>query len=93
MSSEPPPRDAPFGTVESALEFVSLLTEAISDAEASVAEDLAAALRQGPSRQVDALQIVAFKLEKLRGHVTSSRRILNDLRTLRRLMQSERQSP
>jgi hypothetical protein len=38
------------------------------------------------SRRLDALQIVAHKLETLELHLTKSRRILNDLRFLRRLL-------
>jgi hypothetical protein len=86
------PPDLPFDTVEGAHEYVRLLAEAITEAEASVQEDIASAREQGASRRLDALQLVAFKLEKLRTHVTSSRRILNDLRSLRRLLLSERES-
>jgi hypothetical protein len=82
--------EVPFGTIEGALEYVALLAEAIEEAEASVQEDIAKARAQNESRQAEALQLVAFKLEKLRAHLTSSRRILNDLRTLRRLLLSER---
>ena len=41
-------------------------------------------------RRVQALQLVALNLNKLSSHVTKSRRILNDLRTLRRLLLEER---
>ncbi len=84
------PSGLPFDTVEGAHEYVRLLAEAIAEAEESVRDDIAAARAQGASRRVDALQLVAFKLEKLRAHVTSSRRLLKDLRTLRRLLLEER---
>ena len=86
------PPELPFDTVEGAHEYVRLLAEAINEAEVSVQEDIATAREHGAARRVEALQIVAFKLEKLRAHVTSSRRILNDLRSLRRLLLSERES-
>jgi hypothetical protein len=85
-----PPR-LPFDTVEGAHEYVQLLAEAIAEAEASVTDDIAAARTQGASRRLDALQLVAFKLQKLQAHVTTSRRLLNDLRTLRRLLLDERE--
>ena len=85
-----PPR-LPFDTVEGAHEYVQLLAEAVAEAKATVTDDIAAARAQGASRRVDALQLVAFKLQKLQAHVTSSRRLLNDLRTLRRLLLEERQ--
>lgn len=86
------PSRLPFDTVEGAHEYVGLLAEAIAEAEASVREDIATARAQGAARRVDALQIVAFKLQKLDGYITSSRRLLNDLRTLRRLLLDERGS-
>jgi hypothetical protein len=69
---------------------VSLLAEAIEEAEAAIREDLAEAQAQGAKRRGQALHVVAFKLEKLHAHVTASRRILNDLRSLRRLLLDER---
>jgi len=42
---------------------------------------------------VQALQIVQFKLDKLEQHLQSSSRLLNDLRTLRRLLLDERPEP
>jgi hypothetical protein len=88
----PPPAhvETPFDSVEGAHEYVGLLVEAVAEAEAAIQEDIREARAQGAGRRVQALQLAAFKLEKLRGHVTTSRRILNDLRTLRRLLLDER---
>jgi hypothetical protein len=88
----PAPRrgETPFDSIEGAHEYVGLLGDAIAEAEAAIQEDITDARGQGAERRAQALHIVAFKLEKLRGHVTSSRRILNDLRTLRRLLLDER---
>ena len=80
----------PFDSIEGAHEYVGLLAEAIADAKAVIQQDITEARGQGGVRRVQALQIIAFKLEKLGGHVRSSRRILNDLRTLRRLLMDER---
>ncbi len=82
--------DTPFDHIESSLEFVALLGEAIRDTVVEIEADVAAAETQGASRRVEALQLVHFKLTKLDGHVGSSHRILNDLRTLRRLLLEER---
>ena len=88
---DPPGRGAtPFDSIEGAHEYVGLLAEAIAEAEAAIQEDITEARGQGAARRVEALHIVAFKLEKLRGHITASRRFLNDLRTLRRLLLAER---
>ncbi|HEY6548362.1 MAG TPA: hypothetical protein VI589_10665 [Vicinamibacteria bacterium] len=82
--------ETPFDSIEGAREYVGLLVEAIAEAEAAIQEDLIEARSQGAERRVQALQLVAFKLEKLRGHVANSRRTLNDLRTLRRLLLDQR---
>jgi hypothetical protein len=85
------PDGTPFDSLEGAYEYVGLLAEAIAEARVVIQDDLTQA--SGQVRRVQALQIVAYKLEKLGGHVRSSRRILNDLRTLRRLLLGERHSP
>jgi hypothetical protein len=81
-------RETPFDNIESAHEYVALLAEAIEEAIAEIAEETQAPLAQG--RRLEALQLVAYKLDKLRGHMASSRRLLNDLRSLRRLLLGER---
>jgi hypothetical protein len=55
-----------------------------------VEAEVAAAERDGADRRKEALLLVSFNLAKLNLHITSSRRILNDLRTLRRLLLAER---
>ena len=79
--------ETPFDNIESAQQFVELLGEAIEEARREVDADMATAQ---PERRLQALQLVSFKLSKLSGHVLASHRILNDLRTLRRLLLSER---
>jgi hypothetical protein len=71
---------------------MSLLGEALNESRASVLEDLAAGGTSAADRGQDALRLIKFKLDQLDGHVTASRRILNDLRTLRRMLLGERQS-
>ena len=88
--------ETPFDNIESSHEYVTLLAEAIEISLAEVEADLAFAGADGSDgadRRKEALQLVLFKMNKLKGHVTSSRRILNDLRTLRRLLLEERSLP
>ncbi len=83
--------ETPFDNIESSHEYVTLLAEAVELAISEVEADLALAGSEGANnRRVQALQLVLFNLSKLRGHMSSSRRILNDLRTLRRLLLAER---
>ncbi|MFY9845241.1 MAG: hypothetical protein WA718_12570 [Terriglobales bacterium] len=80
----------PFDSVENAHEYVRLLLEAIAEAKTEIAADLDAAAPAKVERRVQALQVVQFKLDKLEQHLQSSSRLLNDLRTLRRLLLEER---
>lgn len=83
-------RETPFDNIESAQQFVRLLIEAIEESRADVDADIARAESNLSERQKQALQIVSNTLAKLGHHMTTSRRMLNDLRTLRRILLEER---
>ena len=84
-------RETPFDSIEGAQEYVSLLAEALEEAQRAVERDTSLASEtEGADRRAEALRLVSYKLNQLRGHLASSHRILNDLRTLRRLLLSER---
>jgi hypothetical protein len=82
--------ETPFDSVEGAHEYLRLLADAVLDAKNEIAEDIKAAEDPQLSRRLEALRLVFFKLEKLERQVKTSRRLLNDLRTLRRLLLGER---
>ena len=84
------PLQTPFDSVENAHDYVRLLGEAIAEAQRDIAADLAVATKARSERRMQALQIVQFKLDKLEQHLKTSSRLLNDLRTLRRLLLDER---
>jgi hypothetical protein len=84
--------ETPFDNIENSQEFVILLAETIEEARRDVEADIAVALREGAERRKEALQLVSYNLAKLALHINTSRRILNDLRTLRRLLLAERQA-
>ena len=83
--------ETPFETIESAQQFVQLLIEAIDESRHDVDADIALLKDNGAKRKKQALQLVSSNLAKLSVHMTTSRRILNHLRTLRRLLLEERQ--
>ena len=87
------PLQTPFDSVENAQQYVRLLVETIAEAKSEIEADLAAAAAAKSQRRVQALQIVQFKLGKLEKHLQTSSRLLNDLRTLRRLLLDERPEP
>ena len=82
----------PFDNIESAYQYVGLLREALDDAYASLQDDTAEANTRGAGRRVEALRLVDHKLNQLRQHLLASLMLLNDLRTLRRLLLNERQT-
>ena len=78
----------PFGSIEGSDEYVARLLQAVEETATDVAENLRHT-RDAGGRQREALQLVAYKLEQLRFHLTTSRRRLNDLRTLRRIVEGD----
>lgn len=81
---------SPFDTIESAQEYIDLLLEAIEETRRDVSSEIRLSTGADQQRRIEALQLVALNLNKLSCHITKSRRILNDLRTLRRLLFQER---
>ncbi len=81
---------SPFESIESTHEFFTLLAEIVTDTRKDISEDVSKESNSHPSRRVDALRLAAYNLEKLELHVSKSRRILNDLRSIRRLLFEER---
>ena len=88
MSYKP---ETPFDNIESAQRYVELLIEAIEESKRDVDTDIARAESNRLERQKRALQLVSANLAKLSQAMTTSRRILKHLRTLRRLLLEERQ--
>jgi hypothetical protein len=81
--------ETPFDHIESAHQYVDLLAEAVDETLREIDADLAA-MEGDSERRRKAMMLVSYNLSKLSSHMRSSRRILNDLRTLRRLLLSER---
>jgi len=87
MSYKP---ETPFDNIESAEQFVKLLIEAIEESRRDVDAEIALAGGPRSGRSKKALHVVSANLTKLNQHMTASRRILNHLKTLRRLLLQER---
>ncbi len=79
-----------FESIESAHEFLALLTEVVAEAERTIDAEIITSKAAG-SRRADALMMARYNLEKLDLHIGRSLRILNDLRSLRRLLFGERE--
>jgi hypothetical protein len=82
--------DTPFESIEGGLEYLKLLHAAVLEARQDVEGDVRVQAGIEPQRRLEALRLVLYKLEQLEKHVKTSHRLLNDLRTLRRLLLEER---
>jgi hypothetical protein len=80
----------PFDSIESAHEFVILLGQQVEAAMKETQAHSDRAKAEGNQRRVEALAVALLKMNQLSTHMQKSRRILNDLRTLRRLLFQER---
>ena len=80
-----------FDSIESAQDYMKVLAETVLDSMKDLNRDQQAALRDGQVRQAQAIELAIFKLKTLSCHIHKSRIILNDLRTVRRLILNERQ--
>ena len=85
--------ETPFDNIESSHEYVAMLAEALDEARREVEAEIALAEKEAAERRKEALLLVSYSLAKLNLHITTSRRLLNDLRTLRRLLLAERPAP
>lgn len=84
--------DQPFDTIESAHEFMNVLAATTLDAMRDLKRDRDLAIREGETRRAQAIDLAIFKLKMLGCYVYKGRRMLNDLRILRRLILNERQT-
>jgi hypothetical protein len=74
----------------SAHEYIGLLCEALDDAHRTIGQEIAHPCEFTGGRHLDALRLADYKLKSLRQHFVASRRLLTDLRTLRRYLLDER---
>ena len=84
--------ETPFDNIESCHQYIELLADAIEEARKEVDEEIVSSVEEGAERRRETLQIVVYNLAKLLPHTRTSARILNDLRTMRRLLLAERES-
>jgi hypothetical protein len=82
--------DTPFDSIESAHEFMDVLAETVLDAIKEINVQQRLAIQDGQERRARAAELALFKLKMLLCHVHKGRRMLNDLRMIRRLMLDER---
>jgi len=78
-----------FGIIESSYESVALLLQEVEATAIDVGENLRRDTGADAQRR-EALGLVGYKLDRLRFHLTTSRRRLGDLQALRPFLDGER---
>jgi len=84
--------ETPFDNIESARDYVEQLLAAAREAQGEIEEEILRATEPQLARRQQALQLVKYKLNQLASHIDASRRILNDLTKLRRLLLEEKKN-
>ena len=82
--------DTPFDNIENAHDFLTLLGQTIYETKLDIEGDLQRESISNFPRRAEALKLTLYTLIKLEFHMQRSGRVLNDLRTLRRLLFEER---
>jgi hypothetical protein len=80
----------PFGSIEDAHEFMTLMAQTVFETKLDIEADVQRESSSNYPRRAEALKLTLYTLSRLEFHMERSRRILNDLRTLRRLLFEER---
>ena len=78
-----------FDNIESAHQYICLLADQVAEVSISIQTDIDAAISHEAMRRLDGLRLVEYKLQQLTGNLCAARRVLNDLRALRRVLTAE----
>jgi hypothetical protein len=85
-----PASGSPFDSIEDAHEFMTLMAQTVFETKLEIEADVARESSSNYPRRTEAMKLALYTLTRLEFHMDRSRRILNDLRTLRRLLFEER---
>jgi len=85
-----PGSQTPFDSIEDAHDFMTLLAQTVFETKLDLEADIQKELGSNFPRRAEALKLTLYTLNKLDFHMNRSRRVLNDLRILRRLLFEER---
>jgi len=80
-----------FDTIESAHQYVQLLADVVSEVRKDLESETSCDRGSQFPRRLDAVRLALYNLDKLQFHMIAGSRILNDLRSLRRLLLEERE--
>jgi hypothetical protein len=80
----------PFSSIEDAHDFMTLMAQTVFETKLDIEADVQRESSSNYPRRAEALKLTLYTLSRLEFHMERSQRILNDLRTLRRLLFEER---
>jgi len=83
----------PFQSIESAHDFVTLLTEMVIGVKAELQDDVKQESTSKESSRLEILRMALYSMEKLELYMATSGRILDDLKFQRRLLFEQHTSP
>jgi hypothetical protein len=87
-----PQAETHFGSIEGAAAYLARLLEEVDEAREDLWGEALRASSSGAERREQAIQLANYKLSTLKTHLTTCHRLLNDLRTIRRLLFAEREA-
>lgn len=87
-----PQAETNFGSIEGAADYLARLLQEVDEAREDLWGEALRASSAGAERREQAIQLANYKLSQLKTHLATSHRLLNDLRTIRRLLFAERQA-
>jgi hypothetical protein len=79
----------PFDRIDAAQEYLALLNETVADNRRRIETAIVDATNPDCQRTLDVLRVILYNLERLEGHLNTSRQTLGNLRKLRRLLGKE----
>jgi|SRR5579864_3363819 len=83
------PAVTPFDRIEAAQHYLALLSASVADNRARIEATILDATNHGSARFLEVLQLGSYNLEMLQKHLKASRRALNNLCKVRRLVLRE----
>ena len=75
--------ERPFGSMENTQQFLSLLSARLDEITGEVREELAVCRCDDPNQRAQTWQLVLYTLRKLSSHISDSRKLMNDLTTMK----------
>ena len=81
--------NATFGTIEGTQQFLSLLSHKIDEVLAEAQLQLASSTVLKARQRVQTWQLILYTMQKLSTHIANSRKLMEDLNTMKSLLEEK----